>query len=115
DDAPELVLSPDPQVDGDAVLRELALELVERAREVGALAVEHVHEEDARELELVGTAPQAARLHLDAHHAADDDEGALDDAERRDRVALEAGVAGRVDGVDLEPVVLEVAELRGER
>jgi hypothetical protein len=54
-------------------------ELLQRAVEVGALAVEHVHEDDARELELVGARPDARRLHLDAHHRADDDERALDD------------------------------------
>jgi hypothetical protein len=115
DDPAELVLAADRQVHCDAAVRELALELAERAREVGALAVEHVHEEDAREAELLGAAPHPAGLHLDAHDTAEHDQGALDDAQRRDRVALEAGVPGRVDQVHLEPVALEVAERRRER
>ena len=97
DDAGQLVLGADRQVDRDAVLGELLLERAEDAEEVGALAVEHVHEEDAGEVSLVGALPQARRLHLDAHDAADDEERALDDPERGDRVADEAGVAGRVD------------------
>src|SRR3712207_7291428 len=43
---------------GHHVLAEGALERLERAEEVGALAVEHVHEEKAREPELLGALPQ---------------------------------------------------------
>ena len=71
DDPRQLVLGADRQVHGDAALGELLAELLERAEEVGALAVEHVHEDDAREPERLGAVPDAARLHLDAHHAAD--------------------------------------------
>src|SRR5919109_1989194 len=115
DDPLQLVLAADRQVDGDAVLGELALELFEGAREVGALAVEHVHDDDAGEPELLGPAPHPAGLHLDAHDAADDDERALHDPQRRDRVALEARVARRVDEIHLQAVALEVAERGGER
>ena len=59
--------------------------------------------------------PDAARLHLDAHHGARHDQRALDDAHRGHRVAGEARVAGRVDQVDLAALPLEVAERRGER
>ena len=45
----------------------------------------------------------------------DDDERALDDVERRDRVRLEAGVAGRVDQVDLASLPLEEGERGGQR
>ena len=55
----------------------------------------------ARELELLGPRPDPDRVDLDAHHAGDDDERALDDLERRDGVGLEARVAWRVDQVDL--------------
>ena len=81
----------------------------ERAEEVGALAVEHVHEEDAREPELVGALPDAARPDLDAHHAADDEERALDDAQRAARLALEARVARHVDQVQLALLPVERA------
>ena len=95
--------------------RELLAAGLEGAEEVGALAVEHVDEDDAREPELLGARPDAARVHLDAHDAADDDERALDDPQRAGRVGLEAGVAGRVDHVDLAALPLEVADRRGER
>ena len=45
-DPRQLVLAADRQVHGDAALRQLLLELAEGAEEVGALAVEHVHEQD---------------------------------------------------------------------
>ena len=59
DDAGQLVLAADRKVDGDAAARELLLHRGEHAVEVGALAVEHVHEDDARELELFGAVPDA--------------------------------------------------------
>ena len=55
------------------LLRELLAKRLERAEEVGALAVEHVHEDDPREAELLGARPVRGRLHLDAHHRADDE------------------------------------------
>ena len=115
DDARQLVLRADRQLDRHAALRQLLLDGGEHAEEVGALAVEHVHEDDAREPELLGAVPHARRVHLDAHHAGDDDERAFDDAQRGDRVGLEAGVARRVDQVDLAALPLAVAERRGER
>ena len=87
-----------------------AAELLERGEEVGALAVEHRHEDDAAEAERVRTLPEARRLHLDAVDAVDGEERALDDAERRERVRLEARVAGRVDEVDLAVLPLRVAD-----
>ena len=59
--------------------------------------------------------PDTPRADLDAHHGADDDERALDHAERRHGVALEAGVARGVDEVHLQAVALEVAERGGKR
>ena len=93
----QLVLGADRQLDRDAAVGELRPRGLEHAEEVGALAVEHVDEDDARELVLLGALPDAARVDLDAHHAAQHDDDALDDAQRRERVGLEAGVARRVD------------------
>ena len=115
DDPRQLVLAADRELDRDATVGELLLKRGERAVEVGALAVEHVDEDDARELEALRAGPDPGRVHLDAHHAGDDDERALDDEQARDRVRLEARVAGRVDQVDLAPLPLEVRERRGER
>ena len=56
DDARELVLDADRDVHRDALRRELRPERLERAEEVGALAVEHVHEDEPREPELLARA-----------------------------------------------------------
>jgi hypothetical protein len=115
DDPGQLVLAADRQVDGDTAVGELRAERLERAEEVGPLAVEHVHEDDPREAEIVGALPEPRRPDLDAHHAADGEQRALDHAQRRDRVALEARVARRVDEVDQAPLPVEVREPGGER
>ena len=115
DDPGQLVLDADRQMDRHALRAELGAKLLEGAVEVGALAVEHVDEDDAREPERLGAAPVARGLHLDPHDAADRDERALHDVQRRDRVALEARLAGRVDQVDLPALPLEVAQRRRDR
>src|SRR5436189_915343 len=102
-------------MDCDAAGRKLLAQRVEGAKEIGALAVEHVDDHDAREVALLGALPGAGRLHLDAHDRADHDERSLDDPQRGDHVALEAWVAGRVDQVDLAALPLEMAERRGQR
>ena len=115
DDAGELVLRADREVHGDALLGELLVDRRQRAEEVCALAVEHVHEQQARKSEVGGARPLAAGAHLGAHDAREDEECALDDPESGDRVTLEAGIAGRVDQVDLALLPLEVRERGGER
>ena len=110
DDAGQLVLGSDREVDGDALRAELRAKLVERSEEVRAFAVEHVHEDDACKPEVFRAVPVARGLHLDAHDAADRDERALDDVQRGDRVTLEARLAGRVDEVDLAALPLDVRE-----
>ena len=114
-DPGQLVLAPDGELDCDAALRELALELAERAEEVRPLAIEHVDEEHARQPELVGALPDPARPHLDTHHAAQDEERPLDDAERAARLTLEARIAGHVDEVQLAPLPVEVRERERDR
>ncbi len=91
------------------------LELLERAEEVGALAVEHVHEQHPRDVELGRPRPQAARGDLDAHHRVDDEHGRLAHAQRAERVGDEARLAGRVEQVDLALPPLERAERRRDR
>jgi hypothetical protein len=50
------------------------------------------------------------RLHLDAHDCTQDEHRPFDDAQSGDRIALEAGVAGRVDQVDLSALLLDVLD-----
>ena len=111
DDPADLVLRADRDLGRDHVLAERRLQALQAAEEVGALAVEHVHEHEPSEALLVGTAPEAIGLHLDPHHRVDDEHRRVDDPQRGERVGDEARLAGRVDHVHLAPVVLE----RGHR
>src|SRR5437763_1759338 len=79
------------------------------------LAVEHVHEGQPRQPELLSARPDPARLHLDAHHRACEHKCAFDHPQRRHRVAAEPGIAGGVDQVDLAFLPVEVADRRRER
>ena len=88
----------------------MGLDRLERAEEARALPVEHVHEQDAREAERVGAIPDAAGVHLHAHHPAENDERALDHPERSDRVPLEPGVARSVEQVDLPVLPVRVRD-----
>ncbi len=115
DDPGQLVLAADRKLDRDATVGELRPNRLEHAEEVGALAVEHVDEEDARKLLLLGALPDSRGVDLDPHHAAEHDDDSLDDTQRRECVGLEAGVAGRVDEVDLAVLPLEVAQRPRQR
>ena len=102
-------------VHGDALLRQLRAQALERAEEIGALPIEHVHEDDAREAAVLAALPVPRRLHLDSHDGAYDEERAFDDAQRRDRVTLEARISRRVDEVDLPALPFQVRNRGGER
>ena len=115
DDSLELVLAADRNVHGDALFGELGAKCLEHAIEVRALAIEHVHDDHPREPSLVGALPVPRGLNLDAHHRTHGEERTLDDTQRSDGVALKAGVARRVDQVDLAALPLHVADRRGER
>ena len=82
DDPGQLVLGADRDVHGDTLRRELRAESLERAEEVAPLAVEHVHEDDAREAELIGKLPRPRGADLDAHDAGDSHEEPFDDPRR---------------------------------
>ena len=108
------MLAPDGDLDGDAVRRELRLHRLEHGEEVRALAVEHVHEGEPGDALPLAALPHAGGRDLDAVDAVHDDERGLDDAQRRERVGLEARVAGQVDEVDLRVVPLDVGQGAGE-
>ena len=115
DDPGQLVLGADREVHRDALRREPVPKRLERPEEVGALAVEHVHEDDAREPELVGEPPGARRSDLDAHHGGDRHERPLDDAGGAAQLALEAGSPGTSIEVDLPVLPLGVLERHRDR
>ena len=115
DDPGELVLGADRDVHRNALRGELVAKSLERAEEVGALAVEHVHEDDARKAELVGKPPGARGADLDAHHGRDRHERAFDHPRGAAELALERRVAGDVDEVDLPVLPLGVLERHRDR
>ena len=80
DDPGQLVLGADGDVHGDTLVGELLAHRVQHAEEVCALTVEHVHEENTREVCFLGARPVPHCLHFDAHHGAEDEERAFDHA-----------------------------------
>jgi hypothetical protein len=115
DDAADLVLGADRDLRGHDVRAESGLERVERAEEVGALAVEHVDVDQARDAELGRALPQPLGGDLHAHHGVDHEHGGLADPDRAEGVGDERGLAGRVDQVHLDVAPLEGGQRGGDR
>ena len=99
--------SPTGRCTGDEPALEAAPQRLQRAEEVGALAVEPVDDDGARQVELGGELPDLLGLHLHAGHRVDDDHRRLDHPQAGPRVRDEVAVAGGVDQVDA--VALPVA------
>ena len=85
----------------DDVRPERGLQRLERAEEVGTLAVEHVHVQHPCDVELGGPLPQPPGADLRAHHRVDHEHRRLADPQRAERVGDEARLARRVEQVDL--------------
>ncbi len=93
-----------PGADGDLhrdrVAFEPVLDLVEDAVELGADAVHLVDEAEPRDLVLRGLPPDGLALGLDPLDGREDDDGAVEHAERAFDLGGEVDVAGCVDDVD---------------
>jgi len=74
--------------------------ILDREQPRGVLITHH-HEDHAGKAKLLGAVPEPRRLHLHPVDAVQDEERALDDAKRGNRVGLEAGIPGRVDEIQL--------------
>ena len=111
DDAEELVLDADRQLQRQRDDVQLLLQRGERAEEIGAGAVQLVDEDDARHVVAVGEAPVGLRLRLHAGHALDDEDRAVQHAQAAVHLDVEVDVARRVDDVDA--VVVPLAGHRG--
>ena len=111
DDAEELGLLADRELDRQRVGAEPVLHRLDRVEEVGPGAVHLVDVGDPRDLVLVGLAPDRLRLRLDAGDGVEDRDGAVEDAEAALDLDREVDVAGGVDDVD--PVALPLAGGRG--
>ena len=93
DDAAELALRPDRQLDdGDGRVETLP-DHVDAAEEVGADAVHLVDEADARHVVLVGLAPDGLGLRLDAGDRVEHRDRAVEDAQRPLHLDREVDVA----------------------
>ena len=111
DDAEEVALGADRQLDRQRLGAEAVLHRLDRVVEVGAGAVHLVDVGEARDVVLVGLAPDGLRLRLDAGDGVEDGDGAVEDAEAALDLDREVDVAGRVDDVD--PVALPLTGGRG--
>ena len=99
-EAGEVLLFADRDDDGRGVGAEGLLHLPHDGEEVRAGAVELVDEGDAGDVVFLGLAPDGLGLRLDAADAAEERDGAVEDAERALDLGGEVHVAGSVNEVD---------------
>ncbi len=88
---------------------------LERAIEAGALAVETIERDQARELQLLGGRPDLFGRDLDAPDGVHDHQRRFGHAQRRQGLADEVAHPGGIDQIDFRFVPLEVGERGGER
>ncbi len=100
DDALEVALGADRQLDRHGVGAEAVDHRLHALLEVGADAVHLVDVGDARDVVLVGLAPDGLRLGLDAGDGVEQRDRAVEHAQRALDLDGEVDVAGRVDDVD---------------
>ena len=100
DDALELGLGADRQLERHGVGAEAVDHRLRALVEVRADAVHLVDERDARDVVLVGLAPDRLGLRLDAGDGVEQRDGAVEDAQRALDLDGEVDVARRVDDVD---------------
>ncbi len=100
DDALELVLDPDRQLQRQRHDVKLFLERRRGAEEIGAGAVELVDEDDAGNVVAVGEPPVGLRLRLHPGHALDDEDRPVQHAQAAVDLDVEVDMAGGVDDVD---------------
>ena len=113
DDALEVRLGTDRQLDADRTAADLGVDLFDATGKVGADLVHLVDEHDARHVVFVGLTPDGLGLRLDALVAVKHAYGAVEHAKRTLDFDGEVDVAGRVD--DVEPLVLPEGGRRGRR
>ena len=104
DDAHEVALRADRQLDRDGVRAEAVLHGLHGEVEVGAELVHLVDEADARHVVLVGLAPDRLGLRLDALLAVEHGNGTVEHAQAALHLDGEVDVPGGVDDVDLVSV-----------
>src|SRR4051794_37156119 len=113
DDADEVGLRPDGELDRHGMRREAVDHRLDGLVEVRADPVHLVDERDARDVVLVGLAPDGLGLRLDAGDRVEQRDRAVEHAQRALDLDGEVDVAGRVDDVDA--VVVPLARRRRGR
>ena len=91
----------DGDLDGHGGAAEGVLHALQGALEVGALAVQLIDDDGARQLEIVGETPDLLGLHLDAGHAVDHHQRGIGGDQGRARIVNKDVVAGSIEEVDL--------------
>ena len=114
DDAAEGFLFADRQLHGHDRAAEGGPQGLERPLEAGALAIEAVEDDDARDAQLLGGRPDLFGRTSTPGDGVHDHQRGIRDAQRRARVAQEIRHPRRVDEVDLVLVPLDVGEAAGE-
>ena len=84
-----------------------AAERIERAREVGVLAIHLVDERQTGQVALVAVGPRHLRADLGSGHAVYADQRRFDDAHRAFGFAGEIRIPGRVEDVELVVLPLD--------
>ena len=107
--------SPMRQLDGDDGAAQGFAHGNQRAIEAGALAIEAVDDDKARQPERIGFGPHFLGLHLDAGNGIDDDQRRVGDAQAGTRIGQEVAHARRVDEIDLGLVPLGPGEAGRQR
>jgi hypothetical protein len=107
------VLGPDRDLGGDDVLAESALQRIQGPEKVGALAIEHVHEQKPGQVELGRALPQPGGVNLDSHHGVDYEDGRLTHAQSAEGVGDKARVSRGIEQVHL--ALLPFKRRQGQR
>ena len=115
DDAGEVALDADRQLDRHGVRAEAVDHRLHAALEVGADAIHLVDVGDPRDVVLVGLTPHRLRLRLDAGDRVEQRDRAVEHAQRALDLDGEVDVPGRVDDVDPVAVPLAGGRRRGDR
>ena len=100
DDAAEVLLAADRQVNGHRARAEAIDHRLHGGEEIGARAIHLVDEGDARNLVVVGLAPDGLRLGLDARDGVEDRDRAVEHAQASLDLHRKVHVPGRIDNVD---------------
>ena len=115
DDALELVLAADRDLDRHGVRAEAVLDRLDAAPEIGAGPVELVDEAESRDAITIGLPPDRLGLRLDTRDPVEDDDRAIEHAEAPLDLDREVHVPGRIDDVDAMVAPVRRCRRSGDR